>query len=581
MSEVLKKIKEYHYLSALLLFSFLALIFNYPLAGKISQAVPKGGGDVYQALANISLRVNSLEKLSYGEKIISLMKHPDTFTPYVKLNLLFPLPISYNIMFFLSFILSAWGAYLLAFYFTKNRLASLLAGIFFAFSPFHFYQSTSVHLGTMHQEWLPFLAWFLFRFFEKFEFKFFVGVLISSLLIAVSEHQLVAFTLPFIFIFIIFQLTHRKELIKNRKLWIYILISCLIFSLVAIFFFGYLIKIALSGDNYLDAGLGSARKYAMNLFDPVVPPAFHAFWPQINHILTNSYSGLTESGSYFIGFSVLALLTSTIIKASKHYGFRWKNYLVNQSLIFWGITALIYLIFSLGPAWAIKKHLIYLPYYLIYRFVPFYENIRVTGRFFVWASLSIAIIIALIWNHWKSQIKGKKYTYLSLIFALLMLLEFWVAPISLQKLDYSPFYDRLAKERGNFSILEVPGSTDYDFASLAMFTATIHRKDSINGMPFARKIKDQFEFQQTTPIIKQLLYTIPKGNDPDKKNPPEYYNQANKLLSQYQIRYITFNKKYLDEKTLNLGENFVQKYIRYEEKYEDQYLVAYKIAWPQ
>ena len=81
----------------------------------------------------------------------------------------------YNILFFLSFILSGFGAYLLANYFTKNKSAALIAGVIFAFSPFHIHNALGTNVGTMHQEWLPLFALYLFKFFEDLKLKNFAA----------------------------------------------------------------------------------------------------------------------------------------------------------------------------------------------------------------------------------------------------------------------------------------------------------------------------------------------------------------------------------------------------------------------
>ena len=93
----------------------------------------------------------------------------------------------------MSFVFSGLGVYLLVFYLTKNKQASFLAGIIFAFSSFHVYQAAAIHLGMRHQELIPFFVLFLLRFFEKFEFKFFALAGLFALLIAITEHQLLAF----------------------------------------------------------------------------------------------------------------------------------------------------------------------------------------------------------------------------------------------------------------------------------------------------------------------------------------------------------------------------------------------------
>lgn len=194
-------------------------------------------------------------------------------------------------------------------YFTKNRFASFLAGIIFAFSPFHYYQSVAVHLGTMHQQWIPFFVYFLFRFFEKFNFKYFIGTAFFAVLIAMTEHQLLAFTILFILVFLAFKFYTQPAILKNKFFWIYIFCSAGLLAILVFGMFRNLLAVATSGNNFLDPGMNSANKYSMGAFDPFVPAPFHWLWPQIN-----SWAGkipmitIENRGSYFLGYSVIFVI---------------------------------------------------------------------------------------------------------------------------------------------------------------------------------------------------------------------------------------------------------------------------------
>jgi len=98
----------------------------------------------------------------------------------------------------------------------------------------------------------------------------------------------------------------------------------------------------------------------------------------------------------------------------------------------------------------------------------------------------------------------------------------------------------------------------------------------------ARKISGEFDMQQRTPVIKQLLYTIPKGNDPDAKDAsdilaPFDYSLSNDVLNYYGARYVTISKLYTDQDVFDLAQKFVETHIAYSNKYEDKYLVAYQV----
>ncbi|MEI7621839.1 MAG: hypothetical protein WCJ51_04890, partial [Candidatus Moraniibacteriota bacterium] len=543
--------------------------------------LPQGRGDIFQAMANIDSRVVTVSGLDFAGKLTFFVKNLGVHLPYVFLNLFFNKYVAYNLLFLASFVLSGLGAYLLAFYFTKNKLAAFLAGVIFAFSPFHFYQATVVNLGTMHQEWLPFLALALFRFFEKFQLKYFLAFCFFAFLIAVNEHQMLAFCVLFMVLLAGYKIALDRSILKNKKFWLYVACSLGLLAIVAFGMFGEMLKVATSKNNFLDAGENAANRYAIKMLDPLAPPIFHGIWPGASEFLQKIMLGDANRGSYFVGFSVLAVLLYFAYLLKKKKVAEMKEQAYRQSLTFWGLATLVFYVFSLGNSFSIGKFTIYLPYYLIYKFVPFYENIRTTGRMFVLVELGVAILFAYGFGQLQKKYLSKKIQ-LAMLFGMLILLEFWVAPMALMTVSYSTFYDKIAKETEVYKLLEIPGSTSYEFASYAMMTDAVHKKAVLNGMPLARKISGQFDFQQETPIIKQLLYTIPKGNDPQTKNSEDIlqgfaWEQATDILNYYQVGYITISKLYAKKDVQKLAEDFVEKYVACTNHFEDKYLVAYQI----
>ena len=117
--------------------------------------------------------------------------------------------------------------------------------------------------------------------------------------------------------------------------------------------------------------------------------------------------------------------------------------------------------------------------------------------------------------------------------------EFLAVPLKTNSLLHSSFYEKLGQDKEKYSVLEVPGNTDYDFASRDLVWKSIHRKNTINGYDFARVIEDHYTFQRGTPIIRTFLYDIPEGdekqNDRDMMK-DSYYKISNEIFNYYNIR---------------------------------------------
>jgi len=566
---------------AAMLYFLIAIVFTYPLISNISSEIPQGRGDTFQAMANINSRLANVSDLDFFGKVTFLVKNINVYMPYVILSIIFNKYISYNILLLSSFVLSGVGAYLLSYYFVKNKYASFLTGLIFAFSPFHFYQSTVVNLGTMHQEWIPFLILFLFKFFEKLEFKYFLAVSFFAFLIAMNEHQMLAFCVIFVFMVATYKIAIDRSILKNKKFWIYLACSIGLFTIITFSMFGEMLRVATSDNNFLDPGVNAANKYSMKLLDPFMPPIFHAFWPDASQFLQKIVWGDLNRGSYFIGFSVLGVLVYFGYLLRRKNVIEIKEKIYRNDLYFWSISTLLFYLFTLGNYFSVGKFTIHLPYYLIYKFLPFYKNIRTTGRMFVFVMLGISILFAYGLVQLMKKHPQKKMLLIG-FFSVAVLLEFWVAPINLMAVSYSPFYDKISKDSEQYKMIEIPGSTDYEFASYNLFLNTIANKPVLNGMPLARKISKQFAMQQSAPVIKQLLYTIPKGNNPDRENKADIINdfdyaKSNEVLSYYGVRYITIAKNYVDPDVLKLEENFIQAHITYISRFEDEYLIAYEV----
>ncbi len=576
-----------------LFYVLITLIMSFPVIFKISREIPIWQSDTYQVVGTIQQEINIFHAQGMGRGLVGLAKgfQINIFLPYALLGFFLGKILAYNLLFFFSFIMSALGAYLLAYYFTRSRLGSFLAGLIYAFAPFHFYHSLSTHVGTMHEEWIPFFVLFLFKFFEDFRFKNFLLAALFSLLIAGSDQQLLAFTVVFVAVFVIYKfITEPKKILKNKKFLAYVSVAAVFLIVIIYAFFAPYLKVATSDNNFLNAGLRQAERYSISPINPLIPAAKSSLWPNLHDFLISSLKkislldiskvGEKESSTFlsYTGIILMILATVSFWKAKENDYFK-KN---KKTIIFWLVSLFVFYIFSIGPTIEISKNTVYMPYYLVYEHLPFYENIRTVGRFFVFALLSASILASYGFVFLAQKFPAKKIILAGFVSAII-LIEFMVAPIPTTTLAYSPFYDQVAKEPGNFKLLEIPGSTSYDFASFQMMTSAITGKQVVNGIAMARVIKHQFDFQQNTPVLSQLLYSLPKGNTEfnntnSKIIQSNYFGEATDILNYYGIRYITVQKNFMSAKKIGNAENFIRQNIAIADTYEDKDLIAFEVS---
>jgi hypothetical protein len=362
---------KYEKLYIILFFTALTVILTWPSAWNFFSSVPSNGADTMQVIGVAGDRANLISEKGVFAGTLELIKRAEfnIVTVYAYFQLIFGRIFGYNLLFFASFIFSGFGAYLLALYFTKSKPASLIAGIIFAFSPFHIHNALGTNVGTMHQEWLPFFALYLFKFFEDLRLKNFALAGTFFLLIGFTEHQTLAFTAIFILFFLIYKLISGPKIFLRPKFWIYILVSAAIFSIVFFFMFRSLFTIAGSGNNYLDAGLKSAVKYSNDALAIFVPAPFHSFWPEALSKTRETFERRSDSNfSVYLGYCVLLLSLLALFRRPTS-----KN-IPTKGIFFWLAVAIGFYVLSLGPYLHYKGVLdppIKMPYWFIYQYLPF------------------------------------------------------------------------------------------------------------------------------------------------------------------------------------------------------------------
>jgi hypothetical protein len=160
-------------LGVLFSFAIISLVVTFPLVLRMNDGIPFGG-DGFQFIWNgwWFAKAVSTPGLSgwwtpyqYAPNGASLLTHD--FGP---LNAFFQAALSlfmsqfaaYNVILLGHYVLGAWGAYILAFYFTGNRPASVIAGVIYGFSIHHAMHLSQ--LGTVSSGFLPIGVYYLVKY---------------------------------------------------------------------------------------------------------------------------------------------------------------------------------------------------------------------------------------------------------------------------------------------------------------------------------------------------------------------------------------------------------------------------------
>ncbi|RJP34675.1 MAG: hypothetical protein C4536_02440 [Actinobacteria bacterium] len=135
---------------------------------------------------------------------------------------------AYNFVSLIGFALCAYTMYLLVKYLTANRPAAFVAGVFFAFVPYHF--STIVHVHVSLYFLQPLILLFLFRYVDEGKPRFLVGLGIAFTAQALMSWYQLAFSSIPIGLFIIWRIVspRRREYARYLLCIVGVLFLCML-----------------------------------------------------------------------------------------------------------------------------------------------------------------------------------------------------------------------------------------------------------------------------------------------------------------------------------------------------------------
>lgn len=425
-------------LLVLLIYTFLTLVLTYPLILKISTYLP-GMGDNWQYCWLFWWFKYSLLELGKNPFFTDYIFHPigmslgsfDTMPLNsflsIPLQILFGLVITYNIFFLISFILSAFGVYLLAYHLTKNKLASFISGVIFAFSPQRMAFSMG-YLNLLSIQWLPFYILFLIKFIEKKKKKYVLASAFFLVLTSLSSWYFMVLSFIFTLLFLIWMHKETVKLFSKRNIRLLIMF----FSITFIGIFPFLYP-SIRAER---AGLLKSSIQQADLAAYFVPSKFHTFFGRYIEFIQLGNAPPSDM-TLFIGFTVIFLIIFCFIKC--------KNHMIN----FWKISALFFFLWSLGSnvIFLGNSTPIYLPLFFM-KYIPIINLVTrlpvVSIMFFLCSSILSSYAIIKIFH-----ILKKSFKYAPIVFSLclffLIIFEYVSIPMFITSVKIPEFYKKFQR----------------------------------------------------------------------------------------------------------------------------------------
>ena len=503
------------------LFFILAGIFTFPLILNMHTSIYDYQGDLIETLwyawwvkyawqHDLDCQFVSIIACPYGidlsKDIAKNIGLQFANYPLLLLTLLQNEIFAYNFIMLMTFPLAGLAMYLLAVYLTRNKWASFVAGLAYAFCPYHFAHASHITLANI--QWMPLFILFLFKLHKKRTYPnaIFCGIFFALTLLSDTYYgyfMLVAAATFFIFMMV------RKFYRKIRKLHkvnftpqvgIMKNISLLVVTVftAVVICFPYIFPIL---NSYLsnDGKLAVLKSYERNIKELKEPSAsiLNYIVPSPNHPVFGSLASRLE-GSLFYGENPQEynLFLGFFVIIMSVYAFRvWRNSKkaevvtinakeaeeIDFSMKFFVSLAVVAFLFSLYPVFVLFGKELWLPSAYIYNIIPFFRSI---GRFGIVLMLAFSVLMAFGIKFILERLNTKKARAgLLILCSFIVIFEF---------VNFPPFKatDIAVSESVYFWLKDQPTETliveypiEEDDTVTYLFNQRAHQKKLVNGAP--------------------------------------------------------------------------------------------------
>ncbi len=490
-----------------------------------------------------------------------------------------PLIVLFNILALLPVVLGAYFTYKITHHLTKERLAGVISGILFGFSPF----ILSTMMGNLQYssvEFIPLVIFTMIKLKEEQSLKNGIMFIIASILLALSSSSYVFYAYIPIVLYMPFSwLVTDGWKVYNKPLLLYILLSIGFVALTTLIFYTPQLY-AIQHSEYVKAeGLYQLLINNQNFLDYILPNKSNFFFEHILYFFS-------KDRTYFSDIGIVTILLIVLAIAFKSE---------SREIIRWGILAALLYVFSIGPYLKLNGFVMY-PYYGILHFIPLpylaLTKIRLLSNLTqpallipllllttsIMAGFGAKIIIQ------RTDVKILSYfTIVSLI--ALSLIEYYPGyPFPSVQATMPIYYLPIKKDVDSKAIVELPASaTIFDnkenipFIYRSMYYQMFTDKSLVGGY-YNYQWYRELSFIRTTPFISELAdpFTLKYG-DIIPMDMHAIANYGIRQLMDLGVGYVIINRLAYDQKDYSVINNLLRTYCG-EPFYDDGYVSIFLLT---
>ncbi len=607
--------QKHEHTVVLILFSLLALALVDPLAAQFADHIPGVDGDVWSYLwamgwARISVLnlgtnpfhsdyifypLGGATQLLWGTALPSFASIP--------LQLAFGLVPAFNLVYLAASILTAYGMYLLTVeIFTTVRrpqttgaglpsavnspspagpgpsfgspgaptnrppsalrLAAILTAIIFTFGALRTGYGIAF-TNLYHTEFIPFYVLYLLRATERGGRK---NALVAGLLFAFNvyiDFQIAAFLALFTGLWMIWLLARDPKgfwkplgsLPKTRLFNLVLLgVTAALLSLPMLAFL--LQDFSIEGGDYIRVyPLKYSADRSYDLLSYIVPNArstiYQPIAPRVDgvnaSVNTPDDSELSPDRQAFIGVTVFVLVLVGLWRSRRGMGF-------------WLLSAGVFALLALGPVLHVAGAAtgIPLPFALLNN-VPIVNHIRIPMRYGILFFFSLAILAGA-----GARVLLERRRWLLIPLGALVVVEAGIFPYPTLAYTVPPIYEKIAREAGDFTILEIP-SFNWRFAAKNETYQITHQKRILRAYTnrIAPDVADYFSLRATPFVVKTMR--VLEGAEPGEAVEDRVSQDRAVLMDTlrfFNLRYAVVHRDQLEPKEFTRIDSYLRSVLQ-------------------
>lgn len=533
-------------------YTLLALFLTWPLPLHFTTHVPGDGGDDPALTWNLWWVKYAVLDLRSSPFYCQHMFYPIginlAFYTLTVLNGVLSIPLQFtfglipatNIILILSFVLSAFGAYILAkgLRVSRSELPPFLAGLIYGYASCKLFYAALGQFNIASSQWMPFFALALLRLGKKSEVKWAAIGALFLILQAWAEMTFASFLLLLTAFYLSWAFFFRLD--NPRSLLIQVALMFLLFVAgISPLLMAMVPDLLAEGDFFL-RGTGFAEVFSADPVGFILPTRLH---PLLGKIVARFPFPHDKGQHLYPGFAVLTLAL---------IGLR------NKAL-FWITGAILFALLSLGPTLHFngKDTGIPMPFALLQE-IPFFKGNRYPGRYNTLVMLCLAIAASSGAELILSKVGGKTKKGLFATLLSLIIFEHLSIPLPLSDMRIPEPYKGIASDPKPGTVLEIPlawrnsfritGTMD-PIIMFVQYYQTLHQRPILGGNT-SRNPEFKFQYFTEAPILNTIValengHTIwPEVLEGDKELAPHF-------LRFFNIRYIVVHPRQVPKALLD------------------------------